>query len=192
VPDDAWLVMCRVSRGHGQALEAAGFRLIERLVVHERSVAPTAQPGMIRHYRPEDRARCLAIMPGAFATDRYHTDVRIPAERAEALKAAWVANNLDGRAQVNLVAEIDDRIVGFNLVLLRGRQAVIDLIAVDRAARGKGVGRALIDGALAMVAGQADTLRAGTQATNAGALALYRGMGFRQVDESLTYHWMRT
>jgi len=187
------LVTCRIPADDSSAaagLQAAGFRLIERLVTFRRDIAPT--PDVMRAIVPagaRDRDACVAIALAALWQDRYHADPQIDHRIADAIKAAWVSNNLAGRADLSLVARSPGgEVVGFNLLLKTGREAVIDLIAVAPAAQHQGYGRALVAAGLRAYAGQADTMRVGTQGSNGASLALYRSAGFILVQEQLTYH----
>jgi ribosomal protein S18 acetylase RimI-like enzyme len=187
------LVACRVPADDGRAaaaLEAAGFRLIERLVTFRRAILPA--PAAARPIVPaseREREACVAIAVAALRQSRYHADPRIDGRIADAIKRAWVSNNLAGRADLSLVAhDAAGRVVGFNQLLCVGREAVIDLIAVAPAAQHQGYGKALVAAGLSAYAGKADTMRVGTQAANQASLALYRSTGFTVAQEQLTYH----
>jgi ribosomal protein S18 acetylase RimI-like enzyme len=133
----------------------------------------------------------VAIAVAALRQDRYHADPRIDDRVADAIKAAWVTNNLAGRADRSLVARnAGGEVVGFNLLLKAAREAVIDLIAVAPMAQHQGYGKALVAAALRAYADDADTMRVGTQAVNTTSLALYRSAGFTLAHEQLTFHWM--
>ena len=187
------LVSCRIPAEDSLAaagLQAAGFRLIERLVTFRRDIAPA--PEIMRTIvpaGPQDREACVTIAVAALRQDRYHADPRIDHRIADALKAAWVANNLAGRAELSLVARgPDGEVVGFNQLMRIDREAVIDLIAVAPAAQHQGYGRAMVAAGLRSYAGKADTMRVGTQGSNGASLALYRSAGFTKVQEQSTYH----
>jgi ribosomal protein S18 acetylase RimI-like enzyme len=191
----ARLVTCRIPADDAAAverLEAAGFRQIERLVTFCRPIAPAPEVAReIGPARPEDRDACVEIALAALRQDRYHADPRIDHRVADAIKAAWVSNNLAGRADRALVARSPGgEVVGFNQLLKTGREAVIDLIAVAPAAQHQGYGKALVAAGLRAYAGEADTMRVGTQAVNRTSLALYRSAGFTLAHEQRTYHWM--
>jgi ribosomal protein S18 acetylase RimI-like enzyme len=187
------LVTCRIPADDAHAassLEAAGFRRIERLVTLRRPIAPA--PEVVHAISPAsagDRNACVEIALAALRQDRYHADCRIDHRIADDLKAAWVTNNLAGRADLSLVArDAGGEVVGFNQLLKPGREAVIDLIAVAPAAQHRGYGRALVAAGLRAYASRADTMRVGTQASNGASLALYRAAGFDVAYEQLTYH----
>jgi ribosomal protein S18 acetylase RimI-like enzyme len=187
------LVTCRIPAGDppaAAALEAAGFRQIERLVTFRRAIRPV--PDVTRPIVPagaRDRDACVEIALAALRQDRYHADTRIGHRIADAIKAAWVSNNLAGRADLSLVAhDAAGEVVGFNQLRRVGREAVIDLIAVAPAAQHQGYGKAMVAAGLRAYAGQADTMRVGTQGANQASLALYQSAGFTMLQEQLTYH----
>ena len=187
--------MARVpAAAHGlhAALEACGFRAIERLLTFERALDDRAGDPLdgVRQARPDDAAACAAIARVAFRFDRYHADTRLDPAIGDALKEAWVLNDLGGRADASLVAVEGDRAVGFNLCLLAGDVATIDLIAVAPGHQGRGIGRRLAEAGARHYAGRAHRYRAGTQAANAASLALYRRLGFHVASEAVTYHWI--
>jgi ribosomal protein S18 acetylase RimI-like enzyme len=187
------LVSCRIpaeDSGAAARLQDAGFRLIEQLVTLRRNIAPAPDvTHPVGPARPGDRDACVAIAVAALRQDRYHADPQIDHRVADAIKAAWVSNNLGGRADLSLVARSPDgEVLGFNQLLKTGREAVIDLIAVAPAAQHQGYGRALVAAGLRAYAGEADTMRVGTQGSNGASLALYRSAGFAKVQEQLTYH----
>jgi ribosomal protein S18 acetylase RimI-like enzyme len=192
----ARLVSCRLRAACQpliDALVAIDFREIETLLTFERALSdlPPRPAGLDAALaRPRDAAACIAIARTAFTTDRFHADPRIARAAADALKARWVENGLNGRADATFVARDRGRTVGFNLCLLRGDFAVIDLIAVRPDAQGRGFGRALVAESLHHYAPVVRAMRVGTQATNAASIGLYRSMGFVPVDEAVTLHWI--
>jgi ribosomal protein S18 acetylase RimI-like enzyme len=188
------LVTCRIPADSDsaatQALVAAGFRLIERLVTFRRPIAPIPEiTRTVIPAAPQDRDACVEIAVAALRQDRFHTDPKIDDQIADKIKAAWVSNNLAGRADTCLVARDGaGKAVGFNQLLRVGRDAVIDLIAVAPAAQQQGYGRAMVAAGLRAYSAQADTMRVGTQRSNRASLALYQSLGFALVREELTYH----
>jgi GNAT superfamily N-acetyltransferase len=189
------LISCRLPvewHEAGGVLTGAGFREIEHLHTFERSLSSSLPPGpdgRIAPTAPADHAACIEIGRNAFETDRFHADPLIPRAAADALKARWVRNDLNGRADAALVARDDGLVAGFNLLLRQHDTAVIDLIAVAAGHRGRGLGGALIAAALHHYAGRAARMRVGTQAANEASIALYRRFDFRPVKQEVTFHW---
>lgn len=188
------LLSCRIAADFAAAaaaLEETRFRRVERLLTFRRNILPLPTvPWPIDDFRPEDHAICIDIARTAFSYDRFHADPLIDNHGADALKAAWVANGIKGRASRTLVVHDEERTSGFVLCLEHGGEAVIDLIAVAQNARKRGLGSALVAGALAAFDGTATTMRAGTQTTNIGSIGLYLRMGFKVAEEAFTYHFL--
>jgi len=172
------------------ALREVGAREIECLVTFFRNLDGVAvqMPSGIEIATHEDAEGCAEVGRQAFRSDRFHQDSKLDGSGADALKAAWMRNACLGRADRVLVARAGQRILGANACIRLGDDAVIDLIGVLPEAQGRGLGRRLVDAALASYAGIAARLVVGTQATNAASVALYRSAGFSPVDEKITFH----
>lgn len=170
------------------ALERAGFSLIDANVTLEAGAAVPAPAAEIRPARPDDAEAVIALAGRAFSRSRFHLDERIPLDAANALKAAWAGNFFRGqRGDLMAVAVADGRPAGFLQALLPpGGPLVIDLIGVDAACRGRGLGAALI--AFAQAASGREKVRTGTQLANAGSLRFYERLGFRFVGASYVFH----
>jgi ribosomal protein S18 acetylase RimI-like enzyme len=192
----ARLVMARLPAGRTDpigVLQHAGFHRIETLITFERALIdaePLDMDNSVRLAQPRDFDACIEIARSAFQADRFHADARIPTQAADALKARWVANDLGGRADASFVASDAGRPVGFNLCLKRNGVAIIDLIALAPAHRGRGLGAALVAASLAHYAGRTRMIQVGTQANNTASIATYRRFGFHPVTEAATLHWM--
>ncbi len=192
--DRVALIVCRVPEGNRttqHALLAAGFRPIETLVTFEKPIESDhgALPEGVAIAVPQDHAACRALGRIAFQQDRMHLDPNIPNALADAAKERWVDNALRGRAETALVVRDGDHVAGFNLLLRRGTDAIIDLIAVDPRHQGRGFGATLISAALAQYSGRADRLVAATQSVNEASMGLYRRCGFRPIARDITLHW---
>lgn len=172
-------------------LEAAGFREVEQLVTYSTSDMGARGTGgsvPVRKALPADEGACVAIGRRAFTHDRFHADSAIPSESADELKARWVANDLAGRADLALVVDPEGDVSGFILCLLRDGRAVVDLVAVDPSAGGRGLGAALLDAALIVYQERAEVLEAGTQASNVAACRMYERAGMTAVRRERTFH----
>ena len=86
-----------------------------------------------------------------------------------------------------LVAELDGEVAGWVAVVPYSRRDVYsgvgeESVYVAQAARGQGVGRALLEGVVASArSGGLWTLQAGIFPENEASLALHRALGFREV-----------
>jgi L-amino acid N-acyltransferase YncA len=105
----------------------------------------------------------------------------------ETVVPEWRAWNASHRRDCRLVARLDGRVVGWTAVARYSSREVYAGVAwesvyVDAAARGLGVGRALL--AALIPASEASgiwTLIAGVQANNTPSLALHEKAGFRRI-----------
>jgi ribosomal protein S18 acetylase RimI-like enzyme len=186
------LIFRRGPAQEGEILEPAGFRKIETLVTlacplpTEKQALP---PGIgIAQKADADAISDLAAQ--AFRSDRWHQDPNIPNDRADAYKAAWAHNDVMGRAGVILITLTEaGEVTGFNALLFRGDDLVIDLIAVAPSRQGQGLGHRLVQAGIAYGAGRFKTLRAGTQESNEASLRLYDSHNMQQAGRAHTWHW---
>ncbi len=175
-----------------QWLEAHGFHLVDTSVVFDKPIdhrQPPPAQGAIRAALPADRKAVMNLARRSFVCSRFHLDPRVPRALADQVKAEWVGNYFSGqRGDVLWVAERDQQIVGF-LLLLKGGETdlIIDLIAVDESCRGRGLARALI----ACAEAQSDRARlvVGTQVANVSSVRMYEACGFRLRTSHYIYHF---
>ncbi len=172
-------------------LEKQGFHLADTTVTLAaplRRGLPLVSGLEIRPARAGDREQVGVLAASSFRYSRFHRDPGIGREAAELIKRRWSESFFSGRRGEQMVVAADQgRVVGYNLLLHRGQDLVIDLIAVDGAWRGRGVARDLI--ALAQDQAPAlERLLVGTQLANRPSLALYQGLGLKLVDAAYVYH----
>lgn len=188
------LVFYRGNPTDGKDLKATGFREIEILVTFESRLAgkvPANElPDGVRIATPEDVPCVADIASTVFKTSRWHADPSIPNSIADEFKRQWAVNDLNGRGVVTLVAvNSDGRVVGFNALLARGEELVIDLIGVAISAQGQGHGTRLVEAARQFGAGRFSHLKVGTQASNKASCQLYSTLGMSEVGRQTTWHW---
>jgi dTDP-4-amino-4,6-dideoxy-D-galactose acyltransferase len=189
-----WLVSCRVPADRSDlinALEINGFRAIETLVTfYQKARAPRGLSTETGLADPAELDACVDLALAAFTYDRLHRDPRVPDAVADAIRAEWVRNDIQGRAAAPLVARIDGRLAGFNLCLKTDRTAVIDLIAVADDFRRQGIAGQMIEAAFAHFGDTIDGIRVGTQEDNAPSMRLYDSAGFNIESRQVTLHWV--
>ena len=190
------------------AVEAVGFRIIESFLTFGRKTAgeipfvgsacsrngETGNGGSdcrVRLAQLDEMEPVASIAYRAFQSFRLRVDPQIPESRARDSRREWVRNGFKGRAEAIYVAEMENRPVGF--VLLRsktdtGRTGEIELIAVDPAFHGRGIGKALVAEAIRHYQGKTSEIHVGTQAKNLQAIGLYTRMGFSVVRSELSFH----
>ncbi|HWH15442.1 MAG TPA: GNAT family N-acetyltransferase [Miltoncostaeaceae bacterium] len=172
------------------ALADAGFRVVDCGVTLERDPAdPPRAPACVVRARPDHVEAVARIGGEAFGMTRFHLDPGMPPGAADRIKAAWARNCATGaRGVATLVAVHDGAPAGFLSVMAAGDDYVIDLVAVDAAHRGRGLGRALVAAFIAGFAPAARVLRVGTQAANIASLRLYESLGFRMASTAYAMH----
>lgn len=180
------------------ALNTLGFRVVDvniTLSCTPQIITPPVKPTdlVVREATVADGETLLAIATSCFRYSRFHLDPAIPTERAHAIKRAWVRSYLTRqRGEQLLAACMGERPVGFLAVLetkLKGKEArVIDLIGVDHAQQGHGVGKSLVGAFLVECTKRGVLAVVGTQAANLPSLRLYESMGFRVCETMYVLH----
>ncbi len=180
------------------AVEAVGFRIIESFLTFGRKTTSEipfdgGSDFHIRLAQLDEMEPVASIAYRAFRSFRLRVDPQIPESRARHSRREWVRNGFKGRAEAIYVAENENRLVGF--VLLRSKTGAmnekigeIELIAVDPAWQGRGIGKALVARAIQHYQGKTSEIHVGTQAKNLQAIGLYTRMGFSLVRSELSFH----
>ncbi len=141
-------------------------------------VDPAAPPILIDEMTPDDGPAVLEIYIQGIATGNATLETSAP---------DWARWHASHRRDCRLVARLHDRVVGWTAL---GRYSTREVYAgvawesvyVDEAARGRGVGRALLE-ALVPSSETAGvwTLLAGVLVENTASLALHERAGFRRI-----------
>lgn len=144
----------------------------------------------IRPYRPDDLARVLELTAEGFVgasverrIDMQFPDVQPPTDWSVA-KCGEVAEDLRSHAEGCFVAEIDGEVVGYVTTSVREdrQQGRIPNLATDRRFRNLGIGRALLERALADFRERGLRIaRIETLADNAVGNHLYPSLGFDEI-----------
>jgi len=88
-----------------------------------------------------------------------------------------------------LVAQAEDRLLGYGLLQLIAPEAELINIAVDQTVRRQGVGRALLTALLEEASAHGvTTVHLEVRASNAPALTLYEALGFRPIGRRRGYY----
>ena len=145
----------------------------------------------IRAAAESDVPALEAIAADAHRESRFFFDSRVPRQRAQELYVTWIRNSvLKGFADHVLVADVDGIATGY----VTGRRVSrsdgsIGLVGVGEAARGRGLGLALIRASLRRFALERITeVSVVTQARNVRAQRLYARCGFLSKSVRLWYH----
>ncbi len=137
---------------------------------------------VVRRARPADAADFARMMG---EPEVYSNLMQLPLPSEDAWRARLESFAGAGRDDLQLVAEVDGRVVGslglHPLAQTRRRHAAMLGISVERAHQRRGVGSALLRTACDYADGWAGILRIELTvfSDNAAAIALYRRFGFR-------------
>jgi ribosomal protein S18 acetylase RimI-like enzyme len=158
-----------------EAAVRSGARLVDLRVELEGRVddAIDATGAPTRRATRADRAVLLPQTTELATESRFARDARIPPERVRAMYEIWLDRCLDE----GVVAVPAGHGGGFVGARQDGDVARIELVYVDAASRGQGLGRALIQEAARFI--DAATARVVTQMGNVGAQRLYQSLGLR-------------
>ncbi|MDP2125628.1 MAG: GNAT family N-acetyltransferase [Parvibaculum sp.] len=147
----------------------------------------------IREARPEDRQALIRLMGVLNEFETTIEDNRADASAAES-HLDWVSGEIAAQGGVTLVAESGGDVVGFLSFAVEEdpgtfvrpehrRHAMIWDISVDEAARGQGIGRALLDAAEAQAkAAGIGEIRLYVLEGNARARRIYAEAGYRDYE----------
>ena len=140
--------------------------------------------------RAEDYPPLRELARRAFrGQTRFYNDRNFPEDKADSLYEKWVDRGKHEENAHVIVVE-GARTDGFSVVRTGRNESRIELIAVSKPARGKGIGTKLIQGSLAVAREHGhDSINVETQSDNEAALALYRKMGFWVSSRRATWHW---
>jgi dTDP-4-amino-4,6-dideoxy-D-galactose acyltransferase len=186
---DCVYFLARDEPGAAAQAEDAGFRLTDVRVELGRPSAGEER-STLRPAGAEDEAPLRELARSNHRITRFYADPRFPDERCDELYATWISRSLEGWADAVLVAEAEGRLAGYvSLHRLEWGWGSIGLIGVAPDARGQGVGRRLVESAVAWAREQGlERVTVVTQARNVPALRLFEGCGFRMADLGLWFH----
>lgn len=130
-----------------------------------------------------------AIASDSHGDTRFFRDTRFPGEMAQELYRKWIRRDVDA-GRVLMATEDDDCLGYVSLSMCEGEeQGSIGLIAVSEKARGRGVGGAMLDAALALAKERRlNRITVVTQAANISAQRLYQSSGFRSSSCEYWFH----
>ena len=148
----------------------------------------------VRHSRQSDIPALQAIARTSYGDSRFYFDPCFSIQSCEALYETWIKRSCEGYADVVLVAEVNDQPVGYVSchLITNTPCGQIGLVGVGSQARGRIVGRTLIDHSLHWFAEHGvELVSVVTQGRNIAAQRLYQHCGFLTHSVQLWYHkWL--
>lgn len=138
----------------------------------------------------KDEKMIKAIASKSFINDRFHNDKKISNKVASKIKREWAANFFRGlRGNQCFVIKEKKNLLGFLISNVNNKKGIIDLIAVDKKYRNKGVGKKLITSMINYYRNKINVIEVGTQLNNIESLNFYQKLGFKIISHKLTYHY---
>jgi len=179
------------------SLSSKGFDVVDVNVTFERRPDTVSfgidKTVVIREVTTLDESLVKRIAEESFIYSRFHLDPKTSNETANLIKRLWIENYISGqRGERLLVACIDNKPAGFlaDISIRSDDQQIraIDLIAVDKAQQGKGIGKALLGFFVENLREKCDILRVGTQVANIPSMRLYETCGFKIAGTTYVMH----
>ena len=177
------------------ALADVGFRVVDVALTFDGVIKGIAgDRGDTRFAEIQDREAVSRIAGNAFRYSRFHLDPLVPKHVADTIKSAWAVNYFEGkRGDGMVVAERDGAVVGFlQLLWTEPGCLVVDLIGLDSAWQGQGIGRDMLLHAALHGTGDGRVpaaMKVGTQAANTPSVRLYESLGFRLTSAQYVMHF---
>jgi dTDP-4-amino-4,6-dideoxy-D-galactose acyltransferase len=171
--------------------QEARFRLVDVRVELDRPPAESEPAARVRPHRPQDLQTLRAIARTSHGITRFYADPNFPRERCDDFYDTWIVRSCDGWADTVLVGELDGSIAGYVSchVDAASNRGSIGLIAVRAAARGRGMGRDLVLGALGWFRDRGCAeVAVVTQGANVAAQRVFQACGFRTASTGLWFH----
>lgn len=179
-----WQTVCKAAEH--------GFRFVDFRVDFERSIDEdfSAVQGecSIRLAEETDLPVLRQMAIASHEDSRFFKDPRFQRAKAGEMFARWI--DRDFSRHTVLVGTSGDTLTGYITCVLEDSGAGrIGLIAVAGSHRGKGIGRVLVDSALAFFAyKQVSSVHVATQAGNVPAMRLYEKSGFCVRETGIWFH----
>ncbi len=138
-----------------------------------------------------DRNDLLVLAWQSAEQSRFKRDPKLPVDSWREMYRIWLDKSLDGEMADAILIERDEKgVAGMITVSAQNAVGKIGLFAVDKRARGRGLGRRLLDRASAWFAAQGcQEANVVTQGDNDKALKTYRNSGYTIKEAVVVFHW---
>lgn len=187
------------------AIESAGFHIVDVMLVQKLEpitmVLELKEAIYCRLANKQDATAFKNDVDTLYADSRYHVDGGFNPSKLKTLYVDWLQTAFDGGADQVIVAELNEQVVGFVTCYLEReytdftgvKLGFIGLLGALPAARGKNVGKSLIESAKKWFKEQGiQVVTVATQITNYAGLGAYQASGFRPLTALATYHRWRS
>ncbi len=170
-------------------LQTMGFAYIDTEITFKyaggKAKDPSLAPGVkVLELKKNEGLPCEEL-GGVFRYSRFHSDTRIPKEKADLLWINYIKCFRPSKAGRIFIAKFRNETAGAVLanVSRDGKRSRLFFVAVLKRFQGKGIGSALLRYAAKKL--QATELTVGTQAKNVSAQNTYIKNGFNEVKETM-------
>lgn len=157
--------------------------------------APRSESRHVRSIAEGDpaSARAIEIAKQASTHSRFRTDPRFPSDWTDKLYRVWMENSLARARAEEVLGYFDgEELQGIYTVRVENSIATLELFAVDQPARGRGIGRVLLEAGLAWADAHGVAHASVTTQRQNPASVLYRACGYAPVQYEAIYHlWPR-
>ena len=175
--------------------ESAGFRCVDDRLTYgiaAGGLPETAADGRkVRPGKAGDAHTLMEIAAESYGDSRYFHDPGFPRALCRQFYRDWIQKSLAGRFDdAVLVAEEEGRVVGYvSCRELTPNLGLIGLVGIAEEARGRGLGRLLVNEALGWFARRGlPAVQVVTQGRNVAAQGLYEACGFRLERHEKWFH----
>ncbi|MFC1590335.1 GNAT family N-acetyltransferase [Candidatus Omnitrophota bacterium] len=176
-------------------LEGLNFKLVNTTVEFQLGLRnaqkkrPNNDNAVIRDAATGDREQVVSLSGRSFKYSRFHVDEYIGKEVADKVKAEWAGNYFSGnRGDAMIVAEAKGVITGFLIIMKNKKDLIIDLIAVDKKQRRKGIASGMI-AFMQEKYKDLDRICVSTQISNVLSIDLYKKCGFKPSGTTNIFHY---
>ncbi|MCS7250088.1 MAG: GNAT family N-acetyltransferase [candidate division WOR-3 bacterium] len=145
--------------------------------------------------KKEDLVELEKISAHSFFNTRFYKDKNFKRKLIEKFYKEWIRNSFNNKKEHQIfVYKINNKVIGFIncriLKLSKRKIGIIDLIAVEKKYRGKGIGKNLVKKGLEYFQRKrVKEVYVETEKENLSALRLYKSLGMRIVGKRNTFHF---
>jgi len=174
-------------------LESKNFKLIDTNVVFELKSGSLVEKFNdknveIKFAEGKHKNSVASLAKNNFKYSRFHQDPKINNNTADLIKYSWAENFFLGhRGNQMILGFVDGKVAAFLQLIFSDDVIIIDLIAVDKKARGRKLGCGLIQFAVNNI--RHSSVRVGTQISNTPSIKLYQKLGFKFSESNYVFHF---
>ena len=186
------------------ALEACGFRLVDSIVRFGYDLENYKKNNQnfdkfnVRRYHELDYNKLIKLGTDVFSNypNRFLNDGTFEKEKCDQMYIEWLKNSIKGYSDILLVAEKDNKILGFSTIknkrIVKERDIFIaerQISGVSGKSRGLGLNTKMLEKQLELVSNYACFFEVGTQVYNYASQKTYYKCGLKPFDSYYSFHF---